>query len=75
MPSEDGAGEYSLFRQEEVKKLFPPEAVEKLAKSAYPLRRLGRAEDIANMVVVVASNRSSWVTGQTISVNGGYSMM
>lgn len=74
IPSEGDAGEYSLFNQEEVKKLFPPEAVEKLAKSAYPLRRLGRAQDIANMVVFVASNRCSWVTGQTISVSGGYSM-
>lgn len=72
-PEEETSGQ-SMFRQEEVKKLFPPEVQEKLAKSAYPLRRLGKAQDIANMVVFVASDRCSWVTGQTISVSGGYSM-
>jgi NAD(P)-dependent dehydrogenase (short-subunit alcohol dehydrogenase family) len=57
-----------------VKKLFPQEVQEKLAKTGYPLRRLGKGQDIANMVVFVASERASWVTGQTISVSGGYTM-
>lgn len=43
--------------------------------AAYPLRRLGRAEDVLPMVLLLASPLSSWTTGQVISVNGGYSMV
>jgi NAD(P)-dependent dehydrogenase (short-subunit alcohol dehydrogenase family) len=42
--------------------------------SAYPLRRLGRPEDITPTVLLLASPLSSWTTGQVISVNGGYAM-
>ncbi|MFC9454512.1 SDR family NAD(P)-dependent oxidoreductase [Streptomyces sp. NPDC056983] len=42
--------------------------------SAYPLRRLGRPEDITPTVLLLASPRSSWTTGQVVSVNGGYAM-
>ena len=72
--SEEETGKFSLFRQEEVQTLFPPEVQETLAKHGYPLRRLGKAEDISNMVVFIASPKASWITGQTISVSGGYSM-
>lgn len=40
----------------------------------YPLRRLGRPEDVTPMVLLLASPLSSWTTGQVISVNGGYAM-
>jgi NAD(P)-dependent dehydrogenase (short-subunit alcohol dehydrogenase family) len=42
--------------------------------SAYPLRRLGRPEDITPIVLLLASPLSSWTTGQVVSVNGGYAM-
>ena len=38
----------------------------------YPLGRLGRPEDIAPLVVFLASPVTSWITGQAISVNGGF---
>ena len=38
------------------------------------VRRLGRAEDIANGVLFFAAEESSWVTGQVLSIDGGYSM-
>lgn len=41
----------------------------------YPLRRLGQPEDLANMIVFLASERASWITGQCISVNGGFAMV
>jgi NAD(P)-dependent dehydrogenase (short-subunit alcohol dehydrogenase family) len=45
------------------------------ASRRYPLRRLGNAQDIANVVVFLASDRCNFVTGQTWSVSGGYTMM
>jgi 3-oxoacyl-[acyl-carrier protein] reductase len=40
----------------------------------YPLRRLGRPEDVVPMILLLASPLSGWTTGQVISVNGGYAM-
>jgi len=39
----------------------------------YPVRRLGRPEDVGPFVAFLASDAAGWVTGQTISVSGGYS--
>ena len=39
------------------------------------MRRLGRPEDIANGVRFFVSERSSWVTGQTISIDGGHALL
>jgi len=47
---------------------------EKLVKF-YPLRRLGVPADIAPMAVLLASDQGSWITGQVISISGGYSMV
>ena len=38
------------------------------------LSRLGQPSDIANAVAFLASERAEWITGQVLSVNGGYSM-
>ncbi len=47
---------------------------EKLVK-LYPLRRLGLPGDIAPMVTLLASPHSGWITGQVISISGGFSMV
>ena len=39
----------------------------------YPIRRLGKPEDVAPLVAFLASDLAGWITGQTISVSGGYS--
>lgn len=39
----------------------------------YPLRRLGRPEDIANGMLFLASDEAAWVTGHALVVDGGYS--
>ena len=41
----------------------------------YPVRRLGRPDDVAPTVTFLASPRSGWITGQVISVSGGYCMV
>jgi 2-hydroxycyclohexanecarboxyl-CoA dehydrogenase len=41
------------------------------AAAMMPVRRLGEPEDIANAVSWLASEKTGYVTGQTISVNGG----
>jgi len=69
----DYAGDLSMWKGQ-MAQVFTPEAQEKAAK-AYPLRRLGKPEDIANAVIFLASDAASFITGQTISVSGGYTMM
>ena len=53
---------------------FTDEVLER-AKKMYPLRRLGTPEDIMYAVMFFASDASSFITGQTLSVNGGYPLI
>jgi NAD(P)-dependent dehydrogenase (short-subunit alcohol dehydrogenase family) len=41
----------------------------------YPVRRLGLPDDIAPMVALLASPHSGWITGQVLSISGGFSMV
>jgi NAD(P)-dependent dehydrogenase (short-subunit alcohol dehydrogenase family) len=43
--------------------------------AAYAIRRLGQPSDVAPMVALLASDAGGWITGQVISINGGYSMV
>jgi 3-oxoacyl-[acyl-carrier protein] reductase len=58
-----------------------PEARERrqAVMRAYPLARargaLGTTQDMANAVAFMVSDRASWITGQLLSVNGGYCMV
>jgi 3-oxoacyl-[acyl-carrier protein] reductase len=47
---------------------------EKLIKF-YPMRRLGQPDDIAPMAALLASDAGGWITGQVISISGGFSMI
>jgi NAD(P)-dependent dehydrogenase (short-subunit alcohol dehydrogenase family) len=49
-----------------------PEATRKQRMSLHPLGRFGQPEDIAPMAVYLASDESSWVTGNAFPVDGGY---
>jgi 3-oxoacyl-[acyl-carrier protein] reductase len=51
----------------------PDDTMQKIL-AQYPLRRVGRPDDIVPMVLLLASPLSSWTTGQVVSVNGGYAM-
>jgi NAD(P)-dependent dehydrogenase (short-subunit alcohol dehydrogenase family) len=48
-----------------------PERLAKLT-ALHPLGRLGEPDDIAHAVVFLASDESSWITGQAIAVDGGF---
>jgi NAD(P)-dependent dehydrogenase (short-subunit alcohol dehydrogenase family) len=48
---------------------------QKKVLSRYVIRRFGEVSDIAKMVTFLSSDISSFITGQTISVSGGYSMI
>ncbi len=41
----------------------------------HPLKRVGNPEDIANMAVFLLSEKSSWITGQVIGIDGGLSTL
>ena len=71
--SDEEIGAESMWRSGGLFYKMTPEVKEKMAK-AYPLRRLGKAEDVANAVVFLASDAAGWITGQAISVDGGYAM-
>ncbi|QLG50931.1 SDR family NAD(P)-dependent oxidoreductase [Natrinema halophilum] len=39
----------------------------------YPLKRLGRPEDIANAMLFLASDEADWITGEALVIDGGFS--
>ncbi len=51
------------------------ERSQKLAAAPYPLGRVGKPEEIAAVAVFLASAEASFITGQTIVVDGGMSIM
>jgi NAD(P)-dependent dehydrogenase (short-subunit alcohol dehydrogenase family) len=55
-------------------KAWVEENREKLVR-LYPVRRLGMPDDIAPAVALLASPRSGWITGQVLSISGGFSMV
>ena len=50
---------------------LPAEVLPQLAEET-PLRRLGTPEDIAHLAVFLASDKSSFITGQVITADGGF---
>ena len=54
--------------------LGDPETVKRMLRQ-YIIRRLGEPNDAANMILFLASDASSWISGQTYPVNGGYSRL
>ena len=51
----------------------PPEIVEAAIKTC-PLRRIGRPDEVASVVVFLASSHASFVSGATINVSGGQTL-
>ncbi len=41
----------------------------------YAIRRLGTPSDAASTTAFLASKHASWITGQVLSINGGFAMV
>jgi 2-hydroxycyclohexanecarboxyl-CoA dehydrogenase len=75
MPAADEEiGELSMWRAAENRQWMTDEMKARIAK-AYPLRRVAKPDDVVGAVLFLASDQASFVTGQTLSVSGGYTMM
>jgi len=49
--------------------------VTKLIKEITPLNNIGQSKDVANLVEFLCSNKASFISGQSISVDGGLSVI
>ncbi len=73
IPEQDEeVGERSMWVNKDT--MFTPEQMERVVMNM-PLRKVGRPRDVANAVVFLASDAAGHVTGQVLSVSGGYSMI
>ncbi|MCF7912354.1 MAG: 3-oxoacyl-[acyl-carrier-protein] reductase [Candidatus Cloacimonetes bacterium] len=61
------------FIRTEMTENLPPEVVSSYAE-AIPLKRMGTPQDIADLCLFLASDMSSYITGQVINVDGGLVM-
>ena len=70
--STEEVGENSMWLNAD--EMFTPDQLQSVAKRL-PLRKVGKPEDIASSVVFLSSAAAGHVTGQILSVSGGYSMI
>jgi NAD(P)-dependent dehydrogenase (short-subunit alcohol dehydrogenase family) len=63
----------SLTQTPLAEKLLSTEEKKEAAGKRHPLQRFGQPEDIADMAQFLLSEKSSWITGQIIHVDGGMS--
>jgi 3-oxoacyl-[acyl-carrier protein] reductase len=57
----------------QIMRLFPDEERKNIAATSIPMKRFGTADELSNLVVFIASERSSFITGTVIPVDGGAS--
>lgn len=51
-----------------------PEAVKEAIHSQIPLKRMGKAKEVAELIYFLGSQKSSYITGQVINIDGGMVM-
>ncbi|MEV8630763.1 SDR family NAD(P)-dependent oxidoreductase [Streptosporangium sp. NPDC051023] len=64
----------SAVLNDRIQRFMSAEQLDELAAS-YPLGRIGRPEDVAQAVLYLASDVSSWITGVTLDLTGGRVIM
>ena len=71
-PDEESISEASMWTQ--MRGIFTEDVRERVERN-YLFHRMAKASEIANAVVFLSSDAASYITGQTLSVSGGYTMM
>ena len=54
-------------------KILRNDSIKESISNNHPLKRIGNVNDISNMIEFLLSNKSGWITGQTMHVDGGMS--
>ncbi|MGH8050400.1 MAG: SDR family NAD(P)-dependent oxidoreductase, partial [Arenimonas sp.] len=62
-----------LMQTPATERMVSNEAAAKQIAAQYPLGRYGQASDAANLAAFLISDQASWINGQVISVDGGFS--
>jgi len=65
----------SLVDTSLAKRLLSNDRKREMMSQRHPLKRVGQAEDIANIAAFLLSEQSSWMTGQVVGVDGGMSTL
>ena len=65
----------SLVDTSLAKRLLSNDRKREMMNERHPLKRVGEAEDIANIAVFLLSDNSTWMTGQIVGVDGGMSTL
>jgi Tropinone reductase 1 len=63
---------YRYIRTPLAEQVLQNRAYHKLVTDATPMNRVGEVEEVAAAVAFLAMDRSSYVTGQSIAVDGGF---
>ncbi|MCP4048831.1 MAG: SDR family oxidoreductase, partial [Gammaproteobacteria bacterium] len=63
-----------FFPAEQNRKVLTPERVEQIMGHT-PMKRFGEAEELSGATLLLASDASSFITGEEIIVDGGYAAM
>jgi NAD(P)-dependent dehydrogenase (short-subunit alcohol dehydrogenase family) len=61
-----------LIRTPMTRGIYQAQGVEETRRALVPRRRIGEPADIANAVVFLASERSDYITGEDIVIDGGF---
>ena len=63
----------STIRSPMIEPYLQDEKSKELLESSFPLKRIGNTSDISGAVVYLCSNDANWITGTTLTIDGGYS--
>ena len=63
----------STIRSPLLEPYLQDEGAKKVLESSFPLKRIGEPEDVANAILFLCSDKSKWITGRVMEVDGGIS--
>jgi len=63
----------STIRSPMIEPYLQDEKSKELLESSFPLRRIGNTSDISGAVVYLCSDDANWITGTTLTIDGGFS--